>query len=224
MDGRIGLNHALEEVVIERRTNDLEPGRYIVMRYTDPVFEHLFYDVIKVVNDDLVLYRGYTGRYPDGCRGWTAPLLRRYHFPQMDSADHRELFRAGSVPDKQALQGTWRMDLVANANHATDVALLHFTLKPDGKLESRYEAAGLIGHLPMPMFVRRHFRARDFTAFSDELRGIGSDFLVGRFVRDVPGKLLDRFLRTSSLGLFQVDKDGAGDARVGFFYLLNRTR
>ena len=224
VDGRVSLKHSLEEVTIERRTNDLDPGCYILLRYTDPVFEHLFYDTMKIVNDDLILYRGYTGRFPEGHRGLTAPLLRRYQFQHMDASDHRELFRAGRVPNKEDLEGSWSMDLVANSNHAAGVALLHFKIMPGGKLESKFERKGLIGGLPMPLFAQRHFRSKDFTSFSDELRDAGSGLLLGRFLGDVPGNLLDRFLRSSSLGLFQVEKDDAGNARIGFYYLLSRTK
>ena len=96
LNGGILVKHALEEFTIERPTNDLDPGRYILLRYTDPVFEHVFYDVMKAVSPDLILYRGYTGRFPNGRRGLSAPLMRRFAFAQMGTADHALLF-AGRV-------------------------------------------------------------------------------------------------------------------------------
>src|SRR5574341_1060290 len=58
LDGRAPLRHSLEEITIDRKTNDLDPGRYILVRYTDPVFSELFYDVLKIVNEEVALYRG----------------------------------------------------------------------------------------------------------------------------------------------------------------------
>ena len=111
-EGRVTVKHRLEEVTIDRRTNDIDPGRYIILYYTDPVLEHLFYDVMKAVSDDVILYRGYSGRFPDGRRGWTAPLMRRYTFGQMGVDDHQQLFKRGTAPTPEDLLGSWRLDVV----------------------------------------------------------------------------------------------------------------
>ena len=103
LDGRVNLKHLLEEVTIDRPVNDLDPGRYIVLRYTDPVFEHIVYDAMKLVSDDVILYRGYTGQFPDGRRGWTAPLLRRYGFAQAGVDDHESLVRRATAPSRRHL-------------------------------------------------------------------------------------------------------------------------
>jgi len=87
VDGRIRLKHALEEFTLDRRVNDLDPGKYILLRYTDPVFEHLFYDVMKAADDGVIVYGGYTGRFPDGTRGFTGALMRRYSFAELGERD-----------------------------------------------------------------------------------------------------------------------------------------
>ena len=66
LDGSILVKHSLEEFTLDRPTNDLDPGPYILLRYTDPVFEHLFYDVMRAGNDGVIVYGGYTGKFPDG--------------------------------------------------------------------------------------------------------------------------------------------------------------
>ena len=81
LNGRLLVKHALEEITIDRVTNDLDPGRYILLHYTDPVFEHIFYDVMRTIDDGVILYRGYAGRFPGGSGGerwrWAGDGRRR---------------------------------------------------------------------------------------------------------------------------------------------------
>ena len=93
LDGRIRVKHSLEEFTLDRPVNDLDPGKYILLRYTDPVFEHLFYDVMRAADDGVIVYGGYTGRFPDGKRGFTGVLMRRYSFAELGERDHEQLVR-----------------------------------------------------------------------------------------------------------------------------------
>ena len=34
------MKHSLEEFTLDRPQNDLDPGNYILLRYTDPIFEN----------------------------------------------------------------------------------------------------------------------------------------------------------------------------------------
>ncbi len=88
LDGQILVKHSLEEITLDRRTDDLDPGRYILLRYTDPVFEHIFYDVMKAGNDGVIVYGGYAGKFPGGRRGFTGVLMRRYSFAELGERDH----------------------------------------------------------------------------------------------------------------------------------------
>ena len=135
-DGRITAHNTLEEVRIGRETGTLEPGNYILLRYLEPQWAG-FYDILKVINDDLVIGRVYLGEYPNGARVFTFAMTRKYGFAQMTVADHDALFAAGAVPSKQTLNGVWRMDVVSNNNHLASAAYLQFELKPDGRLASR---------------------------------------------------------------------------------------
>jgi choline dehydrogenase-like flavoprotein len=220
LDGRVPLNHTLEEIVIEKRQGDLDPGSYVLLRYSDPVFDMLYYDIMKLATDELLLYRGYTGVYPHGVRGWTAPLLRGYGFGQMSALDHERLYAAGSAPTAETLEGTWRMDAIANANHLPTVAYLRFDRKPDGRLESRYQLLGLIEGLVMPNFLSSHFQLHDFTPFHDEIRMLDRDCLVGRWITGLPSSVAD-VVASGSLGLIHVT-EADGQKRFGFHYLLTR--
>jgi len=92
------------------------------------------------------------------------------------------------------------------------LAFLIFDLKPDGRLESRYQLMGLMEGLVAPAFTRDHFQLTDFTPFHDEIRKVDANLLVGRYVTSAQG--LD-----GSLGILH------GDARTGqfgFYYTLTR--
>jgi len=221
LDGRVPLHHAVEPITIKQRTGDLDPGSYILVRYTDPVFSEVFYDVLKVISDDIAIYRGYTGQFPNGQRGLTAPLLRGYGFDQMSADDHRLLYEAGRVPSAAEVEGVWRMDAVANANHASALAHLQFNRKPDGRIESRYQLLGLLEGLVMPNFVSSHFQLHDFTPFHDEIRLLDPDFLIGRWVMDLPAGI-GQMLPATSAGLLHTVQAEDGRKQFGFFYILTR--
>src|SRR5947209_825005 len=125
-DGRIQARNSLEEVEVGHGDKGtLEPGRYILLRYLDPPWQG-FYDIFKIINDDLLIGRVYLGEYPHGARVFTFPMSRLYSFDQMTVDDHDALFSAGAVPTAADLDGVWRMDAISNANQAGGLASLQF--------------------------------------------------------------------------------------------------
>ena len=101
--------------------------------YLDPPWQG-FYDIFKIINDDLMIGRVYLGEFPNGARVFTFPMSRVYSFDQMTADDHQALYAAGTVPTPADLEGVWRMDTISNANHAGGIAYLQFSNKPDGRL------------------------------------------------------------------------------------------
>jgi hypothetical protein len=220
LSGRILVKHVLEELVIDRVTNDLDPGRYVLLRYTDPVFEHVFYDVFRALDDGVILYRGYTGRFPDGHRGLTGLLMRRYTFAQMGVEDHKLLFREATTPTGDSLAGTWRLAVIDTSNHAAAVARVSFDRKPDGRLESGCEA-GVGSRSPLvPTFVFDHFRTQDFTGVESELRAIDDRMVLGKWTTDIKGPYA-KFLLVGTQGLFHAERE-LGGRRFTLYYMLTR--
>jgi cholesterol oxidase len=219
-DGRITARNSLEEITLTERKGTLDPGKYILLRYLDFPWQG-YYDIFKIINEDLLIGRVYLGQYPDGIRLFTFPMTRRYGFAQMTVDDHRALYKSGAAPTKQELDGVWRMDVISNANHVASAAYLKFDLKPDGRLESRYHLMGLIEGLVMPTFVQDHFRLDDFTPFHDEIRRIDDDLMVGKYVTDLPAGIA-ALAGASSLGIFHTETGADQSKRFGFYYLLSR--
>jgi hypothetical protein len=215
-DGRIQARNSLEEVEAGRDTGTLEPGKYILLRYLDPPWQG-FYDIFKIINENLLIGRVYLGAYPNGVRLFTFPMTRRYSFGDMTVADHADLFAAGSSPAAADLDGVWRMDVISNANHAAGVAYLQFQNLPDGRFVARYELMGLMEGLVTPAFLKDHFQLNDFTTFHDEIRKVTGGFMVGKYVTPLPSAI-SPLVSNSSLGLFHTEAGG----NFGFYYMLTR--
>ena len=216
-DGRIQARNSLEAITAGHDTGTLEPGKYILLRYLDPPWQG-FYDIFKIINEDLLIGRVYLGTYPNGTRLFTFPMSRRYAFGNMTMNDHAALYNAGSVPTAADLAGVWRMDVISNANHAAGVAYLEFQNLPDGRFVADYQLMGLMEGLVTPTFLTDHFQLNDFTPFHDEIRKVTADFLVGKYVTQLPAAV-SQLVSNSSLGLFHTEAGG----QFGFYYMLSRS-
>ena len=214
-DGRINARNSLEMVEVGHG-GSLEAGKYILLRYLDPPWQG-FYDIFKIINDDLMIGRVYLGDYPNGARVFTFPMTRLYGFDQMTVDDHAALYAGGAVPTAADLNGVWRMDAISNANHAGGLAYLQFSNLPDGRFVARYQFMGLMEGLIVPSFVKDHFQLNDFTPFHDEIRKVSADFLAGKYVTALPAGAAE-LVANSSLGLFHADAAG----QFGFYYTLTR--
>jgi cholesterol oxidase len=216
-DDRIHARNSLQEIVVKHDdSGTLEAGRYVLLNYLDPPWQG-FYDVFKIINQDLLIGRVYLGKYPHGTRVFTFPMSRRYTFAQMTVSDHAALYVNGSVPTAADLDGVWRMDIISNANHAAGIAYLQFKNLPDGTFKANYQLMGLMEGLVVPSFLQDHFQLTDFTPFHDEIRKVAGDFLVGKYVTDLPAGLAT-LLGNSSLGMFHTEANG----QFGFYYMLTR--
>jgi hypothetical protein len=218
LDGRILVKHSLEEFTLDRPQNDLDPGKYILLRYTDPIFEHVFYDVMKMADDGVIVYGGYSGRFPEGKRGFTGLLMRRYSFAELGERDHEQLVRKGKRPAKDSLTGVWRIDVVATSNLPTPIGHISFVQKTGGQVGSQCEPVEHPDVL-VPTFVIEHFSTDDTAKLERELRRIDDQTMVGTWTPEITS-LYAKFV-TATPGLFRRDADKASK-RYTMRYLLTR--
>lgn len=218
LDGKLLVHHSLEEITIERPTSDLDPGHYILLRYTDPIFENIFYDVMRAGNDGVIVYGGYTGKFPEGRRGFTGLLMRRYSFAELGVRDHQQLFLKGDQVEPGALKGTWRLSGITTANHATPIGDLTFLRGTDGKTKVRCDEVSE-HEVAIPSLVLDHFSSEDSSSLERELRQVDGQTIVGRWAADI-GPLYARFI-SASPGLFHREAD-RGKQRYILRYVLSR--
>ena len=221
--GTIATKHSIREITLDRQTHDLPPGNYVLLGYTDPVFEHLFYDLLKPISDDFMLFRGYTGRFPDGKRGWTAQLLRRYPFAQMGIDDHDLLFAGGSTPTKEDLLGTWCLDALYYSNQPVRLARIRIDRSANGQLQIDCDTSHSWQGLLLPKFVSEHFQDGPFRRLQKELRTVDRHYLVGKWTTDIRGPYA-KFLLAGSPGLFHPEKGTGRAPRFALYYLLTRVQ
>jgi hypothetical protein len=215
LDGRIRVKHSLEEFAIDRPLNDLDPGRYILLRYTDPIFENLFYDVMKAGNDGVIVYGGYAGKFPEGKRGFNGVLMRRYSFAQLGERDHQLLFQKGARVAADSMTGRWSLSVIATSNHATPVGEIRF-VRAAGKTSVRCEPVPTPEVL-VPSFVVDHFTMDAAAPLEKEWRRVDTRTIVGRWSADI-GPLYARFLAASP-GLFHRETE-RGKKRYLMKYVL----
>jgi len=219
--GTIATKHTVKEITLDRQTHDLPPGRYVLLGYTDPIFRNLFYDLLKPIDDDLMLFRGYTGQFPDGKRGWTAMLLRRYPFAQMGIDDHDLLFAGKPTPGEDALLGTWRLDALYYSNQPVQIAQVRFDRAADGRLQIDCDTSDSSRGLLLPKFVAEHFQTEQLPAVQSELRVVDGQYMVGKWTTDIRGAYA-KFLLAGSPGLFHPEKGTGRTRRFALYYLLTR--
>ena len=220
--GTIATAHSIKNITLDRQTHDLPPGRYVLFGYTDPVFEHIFYDLVKPISDDLMLFRGYTGQFPNGKRGWTALLLRRYPFAQMGIDDHTLLYARGSTPAEKDLVGSWSLEALYHSNQPVGIGRVRFDRSPNGKLQVDCDPSGSQQGLLLPKFVGEHFQTGRIPTLRKELRTVDDQYLVGKWTTDIRGPYA-KFLLAGSPGLFHPEKRTGRATRFTLYYLLTRT-
>ena len=219
--GTIATGHSVKEITLDRQTHDLPPGKYILLGYTDKVLGQLFYDLVKPISDDLMLFRGYTGHFPDGIRGWTAVLLRRYPFAQMGIDDHALLYAGGTVPTEDALVGSWQLDALYHANRPARIARLQVERAATGALQVTCDTTDSGQGPLLPKFVADHFQTQDLPALLGELRAVDGDYMVGTWTTDLRGPS-STLLLASAPGLFHKEKGTGRAHRYALYYLLTR--
>ncbi|MGH9470003.1 MAG: GMC family oxidoreductase N-terminal domain-containing protein, partial [Terriglobia bacterium] len=219
-DGHINVANTLEEVTLEKNAGTLAKGKYIVLKYTQAPWTG-FYDVFKVINQDLLIGRACFDEFPHGVRLVTFPMTRIYPLANLTASDHAQLYARSAAPSPQQLAGVWQMRAVSNAGDTGVMAYLKFDLKPDGRLEARYRLLGLLEGLSAPVFMKDHFQLNDFTPFHDEIRLVAPDFMLGKYTTAFPPALKDLF-GPGSLGLLHLDEAKDGSEQLSLYYTLTR--
>ncbi|MEI9973760.1 MAG: hypothetical protein WDO73_17930 [Ignavibacteriota bacterium] len=155
------------------------------MNYLDAPWQG-FYDVFKIINEDLMIGRVYLGTYPNGTRVFTFPMSRVYGFAQMTVNDHNALYAQGAVPTPHDVEGVWRMDCISNANTRRRRGLSAVQQSSGRPFCGAISAHGLDGRTGDAVVPEGPLPTNRLTPLHDEIRKVSGDFLVGKYVTQLP--------------------------------------
>lgn len=220
VQGSVLVKHALEEIALDETVNDLAPGRYVILHYTDLVFKNVFYDAMRILDDNVIVYRGYAGPYPRGRRGFSGVLMRGYPFAQMGLTDHKILTGTGARPTADLLAGTWRLQVIDTSDHASDLADVSMERSADGRLTSR-SVAGASASMLVPQFVIDRFTSNDAETLLGELRVVDDRLVLGTWTTSIAGTYA-KLLLTGSRGLFHPSRVKGRGRQFTMHYMLTR--
>ncbi len=210
-DGFINAKNVLEV------KEDSRLSKHILLRYTEIPWRG-FYDIFKVISDKLLIGRVFIGPYPHGTEVFTFCMVREYTFDDMTVDDHRELFNSAKAPRPDQIEGVWDMAAVSNSNHRAGAARLEFDIKPDGRIEGRYQFMSLVQGQSRTELTADELRMHDFTPLHDEIRAIDKDYMVGKWCSARKEKF-----GPLSAGLLQFEPTEDDQTRFCFYYTLKRS-
>jgi hypothetical protein len=114
-----GITHPFEVQVFARnKATDKELngfGKVILLEYLDAPY-NLFYDVLKIVDENTILGKAFLGRPNHGGREiLTFSMSRKYPLEFMTEEDHEMLYNKMNKPTLESLLGIWEGQLVSDS-------------------------------------------------------------------------------------------------------------
>lgn len=191
--------------------------RYSVLKYTNLRYRP-FYDLIVPVNDELLVGKAYFGYVPYGIELLTFGMTRRYGFDFLEPADHADLFDRGTVPDPDALEGKWDVQLVSNGGLMDPVFEFEFEQTEHG-IDGQYTVLDKATGGVRLEFTEDEMRMFDFSNWHDTIRQLTEDFMVGKYCQTEL-----QFLPApseGSLGHIHSETWDTGEERLCFYFVMN---
>jgi hypothetical protein len=194
-----------------------DPSKGVLLEYTDPQYS-LFYDVLKVTSDDVVVGKAFTGKYPSGVLLLNFTMARRYSFDFMTPDDHRELFeKYGKAPDVRAIPGEWEGKMVSNASLTPPLFRFWYAVDASGKVSCRWNFMNILKGNSRIELTREQMLMFDFTNFHDEIRMVRDDAMVGRYLPR--GERVLDLIGDRDLGLLHFEKGKGGEQPTIYYYI-----
>lgn len=218
-----GVTRAFDETVQAlNEANQIDPhdpSKGIILQYTEPQFS-MFYDLLKMINDDVVIGKAYIGRYPNGLPFLNFAMARRYSFDFLTATDHKELFeKHGYVPEPVAIVGEWEGRMISNASPTPPLFRFRYELDPEGKITCRYIFMHLIRGDSRVELTESQMEMFDFTNLHDEIRMVKDDLMVGKYCPE--GQEILNIIGDRSLGLLHFEETSEG-TRSCVYYAIRK--
>jgi choline dehydrogenase-like flavoprotein len=184
----MGTTHPFEVPVFARNkaTNkDLDGfGKVILLEYLDAPY-NLFYDVLKIVDENTILGKAFLGKPVSGREIMTFSMSRKYPFEFMTEEDHEVLYRKTKKPTLQSMVGIWEGRLVSDSTWSDPVFKFKYYFDKDGKtaLKNDYVFGNVLAGTAVVNDKEDHVEMQDSTGgiFHDEIRQVNDDILIGKY-------------------------------------------
>ncbi len=194
-----------------------DPGKGIILEYTDPQYS-MFYDLLKVVSDEIVVGKAFTGKYPSGSLLLNFTMARRYSFDFMTPEDHKDLFeKYGKAPDVTKIAGEWEGRMVSNASLTPPLFRFWYSVDAAGMVSCKWNFMNILKGNSKVEMTKDQMLMFDFTNFHDEIRMVRDDAMVGRYAPQAQ-KILD-ILGDRDLGLLHFLKGDKGTRPAILYYI-----
>jgi hypothetical protein len=194
-----------------------DPSKGILLEYEEPQYA-LFYDLLKVTSDSIVVGKAFTGKYPNGRVLLNFTMARRYSFDFMSAEDHRELWENyGRVPDINTISGEWEGRMVSNASLTPPQFRFWYSVDASGKLSCKWNYMNILKGNSKLKMTPKQLEMFDFTNFHDEIRMIADDAMVGRYL--TKGTPILNLIGDRDLGLMHFEKTAEGTRPVIYYYI-----
>jgi hypothetical protein len=175
----------------------------LLLSYTNHPYRAV-YDLVKIVDPRNCVGVMHLGRFPKGLEVATFVLARNnYPFQKMAIPDHETIFHGDRVrvPAPAELAGSWtgyvvllrRPDL--GLRNQFNPPLLRLTFDPGTAVMKARMSLGPVPSEKQVQFDADRIRLTDSSSFTEEIRQIDADTLIGRRVRNArPGATVMRYV------------------------------
>jgi choline dehydrogenase-like flavoprotein len=156
-------------------------GEVVLLKYTSPEFS-LFYDLLKIIDQDTVLGKAFFGSPPFGNQILTFSMARKYYADFMTEEDHEIIYDhyAGAPKDSEVI-GMWSGKLVSDSALTPTVQVFTYTKDNIRKLQMQYVFGGLLRGISRVTLTPEQMNMYDFTNWHDEVKIVSDDFMVGKW-------------------------------------------
>jgi hypothetical protein len=156
-------------------------GQVVHLKYISPEYS-LFYDLLKIVDKDVILGKAFLGVAPFSIQILNFSMSRNYSIDFMTEEDHQTIYQEyGKAPSESELIGHWNGRLVSDSSLTPVTQEFNYTNGNVGKLQMQYTFGGLLRGISKVVLTSEQMNMYDFTNWHDEVRIVTNDFMLGKW-------------------------------------------
>lgn len=156
-------------------------GQVVYLKYTSPEYS-LFYDLLKLVDKNVVLGKAFLGVAPFSIQILNFSMSRYYSVDFMTEEDHQTIYQDYSRgPSANEVIGRWDGKLVSDSSLTPITQEFNYTKDNIGKLQMRYTFGGLLRGISKVVLTPDQMNMYDFTNWHDEVKIVKVGFMVGKW-------------------------------------------